>query len=40
VNYAAEATDSEYLAVFDADERVDPRFLPAAVARLDDCDVV
>jgi cellulose synthase/poly-beta-1,6-N-acetylglucosamine synthase-like glycosyltransferase len=26
--------------VFDADERVDPRFLPAAVARLDDCDVV
>ncbi|QLH81739.1 glycosyltransferase [Halosimplex pelagicum] len=40
VNYAAEATDSEYLAVFDADERVDPRFVSSAVARLDDCDVV
>ncbi|WP_135364549.1 glycosyltransferase [Halosimplex halophilum] len=40
INYAAEATDSEYLAVFDADERVDPRFVSTAVARLDDCDVV
>jgi GT2 family glycosyltransferase len=40
VNYAAAETDSEYLAVFDADERVDPRFVPRAVAELDDCDVV
>jgi glycosyltransferase involved in cell wall biosynthesis len=40
VNYATEETDSEYVAVFDADERVDPRFVPTAVAELDDCDVV
>jgi GT2 family glycosyltransferase len=40
VNYAAAETDGEYLAVFDADERVDPRFVPRAVAELDDCDVV
>ncbi len=40
VNYAAETTDSEYLAVFDADERVDPRFVSTAVAKLDDYDVV
>jgi cellulose synthase/poly-beta-1,6-N-acetylglucosamine synthase-like glycosyltransferase len=40
VNYATEETDSEYVAVFDADERVDPRFVPTAVAKLDDCDVV
>jgi glycosyltransferase involved in cell wall biosynthesis len=40
VNYAAEVTESEHLAVFDADERVDPRFVPSAVARLADCDVV
>ncbi|MFB6140817.1 MAG: glycosyltransferase family 2 protein [Halosimplex sp.] len=40
INYAAEATDSEYLAVFDADERVDPRFVSSAVARLEDRDVV
>jgi GT2 family glycosyltransferase len=40
VNYAAEVTGSEHLAVFDADERVDPRFVPAAVAALEDCDVV
>ena len=40
VNYAAEATDSEYLAVFDADEAVDPRFVSTAAAELDDCDVV
>jgi len=40
INYAAEVTDSDYLAVFDADERVDPRFVSAAVAKLDDCDVV
>jgi len=40
VNYAAETTDSEYLAVFDADEAVDPRFVSTAVAKLDDCDIV
>ncbi|WP_276257935.1 glycosyltransferase [Haloglomus litoreum] len=40
VNYAAEVTESEHVAVFDVDERVDPRFVPAAVAALDDCDVV
>jgi glycosyltransferase involved in cell wall biosynthesis len=40
VNYAADVTDGEYLAVFDADERVDPRFVSTAVANLDDCDVV
>jgi len=40
INYAAEATDTPHLAVFDADERVHPRFLSAAVADLDDCDVV
>jgi cellulose synthase/poly-beta-1,6-N-acetylglucosamine synthase-like glycosyltransferase len=40
INYAAEETDSDYLAVFDADERVDPRFVSAAVAKLADCDVV
>ncbi len=40
INYAAEVTDGDLLAVFDADERVDPQFLPAAVAKLDDADVV
>ncbi len=40
INYAAEVTDSEYLAVFDADERVDPRFVSTAVANLAECDVV
>ncbi|SDE80722.1 glycosyltransferase [Halorientalis regularis] len=40
VSYAVEETDSEYVAVFDADEVVDPQFLPEAVARLRDCDVV
>jgi cellulose synthase/poly-beta-1,6-N-acetylglucosamine synthase-like glycosyltransferase len=40
INYAVEETDSEHVAVFDADEAVDPAFLPTAVARLDDCDVV
>jgi hypothetical protein len=40
VNYAAEVTDSEHLAVFDADERVDPQFVSTAVAKLEDCDVV
>jgi len=40
VNYAADVTDSEHLAVFDADEDVDPWFVPTAVAKLEDCDVV
>ena len=40
VNYAAEVTDSEHLAVFDADEVVDSRFVSTAVAKLEDCDVV
>ena len=41
VNYAASVTDGQYLAVFDADERVAPAFVSSAVARLDDgCDVV
>jgi cellulose synthase/poly-beta-1,6-N-acetylglucosamine synthase-like glycosyltransferase len=40
VNYAAEVTDSEHLAVFDADERIDPRFVPSAVAKLEDCEIV
>ncbi|WP_227134699.1 glycosyltransferase [Halorubellus salinus] len=40
VNYAAEVTDSEHLAVFDADERVDPKFVSTAVAKLQNCDVV
>ncbi|WP_424019013.1 glycosyltransferase [Halorientalis pallida] len=40
INYAVEETEGEYVAVFDADEVVDPQFLPEAVARLDDCDVV
>ncbi len=40
INHAAEVTDTEYLAVFDADERVDPRFVSAAVDKLADCDVV
>jgi cellulose synthase/poly-beta-1,6-N-acetylglucosamine synthase-like glycosyltransferase len=36
VNHAAAVTDSEYFAVFDADERVAPKFVSSAVARLDD----
>ncbi len=40
INYASEVTDTEYLAVFDADECVDPRFVAAAVAKLDECDIV
>jgi len=40
INYAAEETDEERLAVFDADERVHPQFVASAVAKLDDCDVV
>jgi len=40
INYAAEVTDTEYLAVFDADERVDPGFVSAAVAKLGSYDIV
>jgi cellulose synthase/poly-beta-1,6-N-acetylglucosamine synthase-like glycosyltransferase len=40
VNYATEVTDSEHLAVFDADECVDPQFVSTAVAKLANCDVV
>lgn len=40
INYAAEVTDTEYIAVFDADERVDPGFVSAAVAKLQDYDIV
>jgi len=40
VNHAAEVTESEHIAVFDADEVVDPRFVSTAVAKLEDCDVV
>lgn len=40
INVAAEQTDGEYIAVFDADERVDPAFVATAVARLESCDVV
>ncbi|WP_415380644.1 glycosyltransferase [Halosimplex sp. TS25] len=36
VNYAAEVTDAPVVAVFDADERVDPGFVGGAVARLID----
>ncbi|MFC7138688.1 glycosyltransferase [Halosimplex aquaticum] len=34
VNYAAEVTEAPVVAVFDADERVDPGFVGGAVARL------
>lgn len=40
INVATERTDGEYLAVFDADERVDPTFVPTAADRLPRCDVV
>ena len=40
VNYAASVTESEHIAVFDADEVVDPAFVPTAVAGLRDADVV
>ncbi|MFB6087564.1 MAG: glycosyltransferase family 2 protein, partial [Haloarculaceae archaeon] len=40
VNYAADVTDTEYLAVFDADELVHPEFVPAALAELREADVV
>jgi hypothetical protein len=34
INHAVEASDADYLAVFDADEEVSPGFLPAAMAEL------
>jgi cellulose synthase/poly-beta-1,6-N-acetylglucosamine synthase-like glycosyltransferase len=40
INYAVDETDGEYVAVFDADERVHERFLPHAVGKLRDNDVV
>jgi hypothetical protein len=40
IEHAAETTESDLLAVFDADERVNPEFVPAAVAELRDCDAV
>ena len=40
INYATEVTDSDLVAVFDADEAVHPEFVGRAVARLDDCEVV
>ncbi|MEF8886731.1 MAG: glycosyltransferase family 2 protein [Haloarculaceae archaeon] len=40
INYAVDETEGEYVAVFDADERVDERFVPAAVGKLRDSDVV
>lgn len=36
IDYAAAETTSDLLAVFDADERVDPRFVSRAVARIED----
>ena len=40
INYAVEETDSDHVAVFDADERVHPEFVGTAVERLGECDVV
>jgi len=40
VNYAVESVDAPLVGVFDADERVHPSFLCAAVARLDDAEAV
>lgn len=40
VNTAVDATGSEYVAVFDADERVDPAFVGHAVSLLDEHDIV
>ncbi len=40
INYAVEETDSEYISIHDADERVDEGFLPKAVAKLRHNDVV
>lgn len=40
INYAVEQTDGDHVAVFDADEAVDPEFIASAAGRLEDCDVV
>ena len=40
INYAVAETDSDFVSVHDADELVDERFLPKAVAKLRDNDVV
>lgn len=40
INHAVKTTESEYIAVFDADERVDLDFIGHAVAKLDSHDVV
>jgi cellulose synthase/poly-beta-1,6-N-acetylglucosamine synthase-like glycosyltransferase len=40
INYAVEETDSDHVAVFDADEEVDPAFVGRAIAQLDDYDIV
>jgi len=40
VNYAVERIEAPYVGVFDADERVHPSFLPAAVSGLDDHEAV
>lgn len=40
INYAVELTESDYIAVFDADESVHPRFLASAAAELRECDIV
>jgi len=36
INYAVEKIDADYFAVFDADERVSPEFIPSAMGRLVD----
>ncbi|MFQ3308269.1 MAG: cellulose synthase/poly-beta-1,6-N-acetylglucosamine synthase-like glycosyltransferase [Candidatus Nanohaloarchaea archaeon] len=38
VNYAIENSDADYYAVFDADEEVDPVFVPAAVSYIEEED--
>jgi cellulose synthase/poly-beta-1,6-N-acetylglucosamine synthase-like glycosyltransferase len=40
INYAVAETESEFISVHDADELVDAQFLPKAVAKLRDNDVV
>lgn len=40
INHAVEATESDYLAVFDADERVDPDFIGHGITKLDSHDIV
>lgn len=40
INYAAEVTESSYIAVFDADEAVHPQYIAEAVAHLGKYDIV